>query len=100
MERGEEFVVQVADFLLSDGGEGIDRVKPNVEGWVFSQLGKAGVLEVLGVLDRAQSPHKVGSLGQHGLVVCAEAVDGGSEVFAVSLTSLLVESVGDGAEES
>lgn len=76
MERGEEFVVQVANFLLGNRRKWVDRVKPNVQGWVLCQLGKAGVLEVFGVLDGAQSSHKVGSLGKHRFVVSAEAING------------------------
>ena len=100
MERGEQFVVQVTDLFLSNGGERIDGVKPNVEGRLLSQLGKTSILEVICVFDLAQCSYKSSSLGHHRLVVSAKSIHSFVEVFNIGSTAFFDGCVCDWTEEA
>ena len=55
--------MQVTDLLLSDGRQWVNGVKPGVEPTVLCQLGVAGVLELLGVLNGVDVLDEVGAQG-------------------------------------
>ena len=73
-ERLEEFVVEVADLFLCDGGKRVNRVKPGVELGVLSELREAGILELSSILDAVNLTHETGSAGEDISVVLAEIV--------------------------
>lgn len=67
--------MQVANFLLGDGGEWVNRIEPCVQGGLLSQLLKAGILELGRVLNSVNLFDELGALGQNVSVVDTEVVD-------------------------
>ena len=97
-KRFEELVVEVADLLLCDGGERVDRVEPSVELRVLRQLREACILELCCVLDTVDLPHEAGSAGQHVAIVLTEIIyviaEVGLELHAVRALGV----IGEGSE--
>jgi len=100
VKRFKQLEVQVADLLLSDGGEGVDGVEPDIKSWLFGELGETGVLEFIGILDLAQGSHKGGSLGHHAFVISAESVHSFVEVLNISRTAFFDGSFCNWTEEA
>ena len=67
--------MQVANFLLGDGGEWVNRIKPCVQGGLLGQLLKAGILELGRVLNSVDLFDELSALGQHLSVVDTEVVN-------------------------
>ena len=87
--------MQIADFLLSDGGKRVDRVEPGVEGGRLRQLLEAFVLELNWVLDAVDGANKAGSLRQDVGVGVTEVfnvvAEVGLELNAVGALSIIRE---------
>ena len=80
-ERGEEFVVQVANLPLRDGRDRIDWVEPTVESRLLCQLGEASILELTRILNTVDLLDELGPLRHHAIVLIAEIINILVEVF-------------------
>jgi len=100
VKRFEQLEVQVTDLLLSDRGEGVDGVEPDVKSWLFGKLGETGILKLIGILNLAQSSHKRGSLGHHAFVIGAESVHSFVEVLNISRSAFFDGSFCNWTEEA
>ena len=97
-QRLEELVVQVADLLLCDGAQRVNRVEPGVQSGLLGQLLEARVLEVARVLHPVDLLHKLGTLGHHILIIGAEVHHVLVEVFQGRVALRLQRSVRQGSQ--
>ena len=98
-ERGEEFVVQVANLPLRDGGERIDWVEPSVQILVGSEMVRASGAEGINIIDLfLESLHKKGAFGEDINVFGAEVVDVCIELVKSLITTVLDACISEGSE--